>query len=314
MSKVTILGINGHIGHHAARAFVAAGWDVIGMGRSNKQPIAGVRFIKGDADSVADMQAAIGDADVVVNALNLPYDKWDKGRAEAQAALVIEAMGKSGKTLLFPGNVYNYAATDRVLTPDLEQRPQTPRGAIRKRMEAMFEAAAKRGDMQVIILRAGDFYAPHNVGDWFDQGMMLDIAKGKVALMGTPGVGHAWAYLPDLGQAFEKLGWHRQELGAFERFHFAGHFVTPEVLGAAISKAAPVKLKVGYFPRVILSALGLFQPIMREIAKMGYLWEYPLELRDPRLDALLGPDFGTPFDTAVAATVTPFFDKLKRAA
>ncbi len=314
MSKVTILGINGHIGHHAARAFVAAGWDVVGMGRSNRQPIAGVRFVKGDADSVADMQAAIGDADVVVNALNLPYDKWDKGRAEAQAALVIEAMGKSSKTLLFPGNVYNYAATDRVLTPDLEQRPQTPRGAIRKRMEAMFEAAAKRGDMQVIILRAGDFYAPHNVGDWFDQGMMLDIAKGKVALMGTPGVGHAWAYLPDLGQAFEKLGWHRKELGAFERFHFAGHFVTPEVLGAAISKAAPVKLKVGYFPRVILSALGLFQPIMREIAKMGYLWEYPLELRDLRLDALLGPNFGTPFDTAVAATVTPFFDKLKRAA
>lgn len=70
--KVTVLGINGHIGQHAARAFVAAGWEVSGFGRSNKQPIEGVRFIKGDAENVAEMAAAVADAEVVVNALNLP--------------------------------------------------------------------------------------------------------------------------------------------------------------------------------------------------------------------------------------------------
>ena len=36
MNKVTILGINGHIGHHAAKAFVAAGWQVTGLGRSSR--------------------------------------------------------------------------------------------------------------------------------------------------------------------------------------------------------------------------------------------------------------------------------------
>lgn len=314
MSKVTILGLNGHIGHHMARAFVAAGWEVTGMGRSNKHPVAGVHFFKGDADSVADLRAAIGDAEVVVNALNLPYDQWDKGRAEAQVGRVIEAMGRSGKTLLFPGNVYNFAATDRVITPGMAQHPQTPRGAIRKRIEAQLEAAARRGDMQVVILRAGDFYGPASTGDWFDQVMLMDAAKGKLALMGTPGIGHAWAYLPDLGRAFEKLAWHRQELGAFELFHFAGHFVTPEELGAAIRKAAPVPLKVSYFPRIILWAMGLVQPVMREIAKMGYLWEQPIELQDPRLVTLLGPGFDTPFDAAIAATVAPFFDAQKLAA
>lgn len=314
MGKVTILGINGHIGHHAARAFAAAGWEVIGMGRSNKQPIAGVTFVKGDADSVADMKAAIGDSEVVVNALNLPYHQWDKGRMEAQAARVIAAMGASGRTLLFPGNIYNYAASDRVLTPDLPQHPQTPRGEIRKRVEAQFAAAARRGDMQVIILRAGDFYGPDNVGDWFDQAMLMEAGKGKLALMGTPGVGHAWAYLPDLGRAFEKLAWHREELGAFETFHFGGNFVTPEVLAVAVQKAAPVRLKVSYFPRLLISALGLFQPVMREVAKMGYLWEQPIELRDPRLEALLGPEFHTPFDAAIATATRQFFPDRKAAA
>src|SRR5690606_28373096 len=78
--KVTILGSNGHIGHHAARAFVAAGWDVTGFGRVDRAPVAGMRFVAGDADSLADLSAAIGDSDVVVNALNLPYDKWDNGQ------------------------------------------------------------------------------------------------------------------------------------------------------------------------------------------------------------------------------------------
>lgn len=314
MNKVTILGINGHFGHHAARAFAVAGWQVTGFGRTNRHPIAGVSFFKGDAESVEDMRAAIGDAEVVVNGLNLPYASWDKGRKEAQAERVIAAMGKSGKTMLFPGNIYNYAATDRVMTPDLPQRPETPRGAIRVRVEASFEAAARRGDMQVIILRAGDFYGPDSTGDWFDLAMLREAHKGKLALMGTPGLGHAWTYLPDLGRAFEKLAWHRKQLGAFETFHFAGHFVTPEDMAQAVTAAAPKPLKVAYFPRIILSLVGIVDPVMREIAKMGYQWTHAMELRDDRLALLLGDGFDTPFETAIAATVQPFFAAAKLAA
>ena len=143
--KVVVLGVNGHIGSFTARAFAEAGWDVTGMARTDKHRLRGVRFVKGDAESVEDMRRAIGDVDVVVNALNLPYDTWDKGRKEAQMARVLEAMGTSGKTMLFPGNIYNYSASDREVTPDLPQRPETSRGAIRVRVEEMFRAAAARG-------------------------------------------------------------------------------------------------------------------------------------------------------------------------
>jgi nucleoside-diphosphate-sugar epimerase len=305
--NVTILGINGHIGHHVAKAFVAAGWAVTGFGRADRRPVPGVRFVKGDAENVADIRAAIGDSEVVVNALNLPYHKWDKGRMEAQTAKVIEAMGTSGKTLLFPGNIYNYSPASRVLTPDLPQQPPTPRGEIRKRAEAMLRGAAGRGDMQVIILRAGDFFGPESSGDWFDLVILREAAKGRAAMPGKKGVGHSWAYLPDLGEAFEKLAWHRKELGALENFHFAGHFVTPEQMSAAMLAAAPASLKVASFPWLILSLLGLTNPILREVAKMGYLWQKPMALKDDRLAAILGPDFGTPFAEAVAETIRPYF-------
>lgn len=312
--RIVVLGINGHIGNQVARAFADAGWQVTGFGRSNRQPIAGVRFVAGDAEDVDAMRRAIGDVPVVFNALNLPYHQWDKGRKEAQTARVIEALGKSGRTLLFPGNIYNYAASDRRVTPELKQVPQTPRGAIRVRVESMYRAAAERGDIQVLILRAGDFYGPGSTGDWFDLAMLREAGKGKLAMMGDRGVGHSWAYLPDLARAFEKLGWHRAEFGRFENFHFAGNFVTPEQMADAIVAAAPVPLKVSRFPRLMLSAAGLVSPMMREIAKMGYLWENPMQLVDARFDAILGPEFSTSFETAVATTVAPFFAEARKAA
>jgi hypothetical protein len=57
----------------------------------------------------------------------------------------------------------------------------------------------------------------------------------------------------------------------------------------------------------MLRLLGLFMPVIREVVKMRYLWENPMQLEDTRLDALLEPGFGTPFAEAVAATVAPFF-------
>ncbi len=309
---VVILGVNGHIGKAVAQAFVANGWDVAGMARTDRHRQSGVRLIKGDSDSVEDMRRAIGDAPVVVNALNLPYAAWDKGRMEAQMERVVAALGTAGRTVLFPGNIYNFSASDRHVTPDLPQHPQTPRGGIRVRVEQMFEAAAARGDIQAIILRAGDFFGPDTAGDWFDLAMFREIAKGRVATMGAPGVGHSWAYLPDLARAFEALASMRATLGPLERFHFAGHFVTPEQMAAAIRRAAPVPVEIRPFPLWIMRLLGLADPTMRETGKMAYLWRNPMELGDSRLDTLLGEGFSTPFEAAVAATIVPFFAQIQQ--
>jgi len=314
MNKIIILGINGHIGNAVARAFLAAGYSVTGFGRSNKHPIPGVTFIKGDAEDVAAMRAAIGDADLVFNGLNLPYHQWTEGRMEAQHERVIAALGTTGKTLLLPVSIYNYAATDRVVTPDLPQHPQTPRGEIRKRVEYLYRAAAARGDIRFLMIRAGDFYGPGATGDWFDLAMMTEAKKSKVSVMGVNGVGHAWAYLPDLARAFVELAGARSRLGSFENFHFAGHFVTPGQMKDAIAAVAPQGTRFGLVARWMFPLIGLVDPIIRDIARMAYLWENEMELRDTRLDALLGPSFATPFDAAVAETVAPFFAAQKLAA
>jgi nucleoside-diphosphate-sugar epimerase len=306
--KVTILGINGHIGQATAKAFVAAGWEVTGMGRIDKHHTPGVRFVRGDSDSIEDMRRAIGESDVVMNALNMRYDLWFAGRMEAQMARVVEAMGVTGKTMLFPGNIYNFARSDRVMRPDTPQHPETVRGQLRVRVEQGLEAAANRGDIQVLILRAGEFYGPGSSNDWFDLAMMTGVRKGVVRTMGYRGVPHAWAYLPDLARAFEALASLRSSLKGFDRFHFAGHYVTPAEMQAALEAASPVPIKVRPFLMPLLVVGGWFDPILRETAKMRYIWKNPMELKDERLDELFGSGFATPFEVAVKATARPFFD------
>ena len=303
---VTVLGINGHFGRFAAEAFAKAGWKVRGMARSEKRAIPGVEFVKGDADNVADIVAAIGDSEVVVFGLNLPYDKWFGGALEAQLARVIAAMGKSGRTLLYPGSIYNYAASLRQVTPDAPEHPERPRGVLRKRCEEMLHVAAQEGDRQVLIIRAGDFYGP-GVSGWFDQGILA--RKGRIALPSARNIGHSWAYLPDLARAFVKVAGRRDEFGAYERFHFAGNFVTSGELADAIQRISPAHLKVGAFPWELLRVIGLFNPLMREIRKMRYLWDNPMRLADDRLEAILGPDFGTPYNEALATAVRPLLVK-----
>jgi nucleoside-diphosphate-sugar epimerase len=311
--KITVLGVNGHVGHAAAQAFVDAGWEVTGFGRSNRDPISGMRFVAGDALKVDNLRAAIGDSEVVFNALNLPYHQWGEGRMEALYAGVLDAMGTDGKTMLFPASIYNYDPANRVITPDLAQNPPTPRGAIRVRVEQMYEAAARKGGLQIIVLRAGDFFGPHTRNDWFDQAMLREVGKGKAAVIGKQGVAHAWAYLPDLGRALVILADERAKLGAYETFHYAGNFVTPEQMTAAIHAAAPT-LKISSFPWLVLSLIGITDPISRDMAKMGYLWRQPMQLKDGRLDAMLGPNFATPFAQAVAETVRPFLSGNRSAA
>ena len=75
---------------------------------------------------------------------------------------------------------------------------------------------------------------------------------------------------------------------------------------AAIEAALQRPMKIAPLAWWGLRAVGLFNPVMRDIYRMRYLWLNEMELVDPRLDAMLGPDFGTPFDVAVAMTVEEF--------
>lgn len=225
-----VIGATGGIGGEVAAALVAHGWRVRALARSIakalRQPAArGIDWIEGDAMNAADVADATAGVDLIVHAANPPgYRDWDK-LALPMLENTIAAARAAGARILFPGTIYNFGPDAfPVLREDSPQRPRTRKGAIRVAMERRLQEAAEAG-VPVLIVRAGDFFGPRTGNNWFAQAVVKPGRPlGKIVAPGARGVGHAWAYLPDLAQTMVLLAERQPVLSGFAVFHFKGHW------------------------------------------------------------------------------------------
>lgn len=303
-----ILGATGNIGSELARGLVQRGWQVRALhrnpdGLSNKDH----RFdwIRGDAMVRADVVAAAHGAELIVHAVNPPgYRNWGE-LALPMIANSIAAARRSDTRILLPGNVYNYGpGAFPLLREGSPQQPLTRKGTIRVEMERLLQAATKDG-VRSLIVRAGDFFGPGSGSSWF-AGAMVQPGKPITTINypGDTGVGHQWAYLPDVAETMLRLLERETELPAFASYHMRGHWDEDGThMVAAIQRAAQRKLKVRSFPWWALPLLAPFSTLLRELREMRYLWQQPVQLDNSRLTALLGQEPHTPWDEAVGATL-----------
>ncbi len=283
--KVLILGANGRFGRGAYKAFSDAGWDVTALVRPGKTHPG--KVIEADAsDPVALSKAAKG-FDVIVNALNPPYHKWAE-LLPVLTASVIAAARTSGATVLIPGNIYNYSTNPpALLSAETPQTATNGKGALRVEMERSFRDAP---NIRTIILRGGDFIEVEKTGNWFDGQITNKIDKGVITYPGPTDQTHAWAYLPDMTRAAVQLCEIRDTLPSFADIPFEGFALTGDELITAVEDAADKKLKVKTVPWGVMSVVGIFSPLIREVVAMRYLWNKPHRLDGAALNALL-PDF-----------------------
>ena len=303
-STVLILGAAGRLGQVLARAFADAGWQVRAQARKPlPDALAGharVRRVACDALDLVALRDAAQGAAVVVNALNPPYTEWDRlALPLADAGLAVARA--AGALLMYPGNVYNFgSALPPLLTPATPEQGNTPKARTRIEAEARLAAAH---DVDSVVIRAGDFFGGPGRGSWFDLGLASRIDKGVFVYPGPLGLAHAWAYLPDLAQAFVRLAARRAQLCGPHRFHFAGHTVTGLQMHDAMEQAAGRPLKPGQLPWGLIRLASPFVASWRELLVMRYLWMRPHALVDAELERLTGPLPQTPLPQALRAAL-----------
>ncbi len=297
-----VLGATGGIGGEMVRTLLARGWAVKALHRDPAgRP--GMDWIKGDAMNAADVAAAAVGADVIVHAVNPPgYRNW--------GALVLPMLDNSiaaaracGARLVLPGTVYNFGP-DAFPAPGetAPQNPRTRKGAIRAAMERRLHDAAQDG-VKVLIVRAGDFFGPRSGNNWFSQGLVKPGRPlTKITYPGARGVGHQWAYLPDVAETMARLL--EQPLEDFAVFHMDGHWDADGTqMIAAIHRAAGAQLPVAAMPWGLMRLLSPVVPLFREIGEMRYLWQAPLRMDNAKLRRMLGSEPHTPLDVAVRETL-----------
>ncbi|MDP3821613.1 MAG: NmrA family NAD(P)-binding protein [Burkholderiales bacterium] len=301
-STVLILGAAGRIGQVIALAFANAGWKVRAQARkalpNALQGHARVQPVTCDATDVAALTAAAQGASVLVNALNPVYTEWD--RLALPLADVALAVGRaSGALLMLPGNVYNFGRElPALLTPTTPEVGNTPKARIRIEMERRLAAAATDG-VDSVVIRAGDFFGGPGRGTWLDMALLTKVGKGRFVYPGADDVAHAWAYLPDLAQAFVRVAEHREQLRGHHRLHFTGHTLTGQAMREALEQVVGKPLRPAGMPWALIRLLAPFMPMWRELLVMRYLWQRPHALDDADLRALIGPVPQTPLSQAL---------------
>ncbi len=303
-----ILGATGGIGGEVARRLVARGWRVRALHRNpdNQGREARLLWTQGDAMSEREVVAAAQGASLIVHAVNPPqYRNWGQ-LVLPMLDNTIAAARVSGARILLPGTVYNYGPD---ALPHLDeaspQNPVTRKGRIRVEMERRLRAAAD-GGTRTLIVRAGDFFGPQAGNTWFAQGL---VKPGRpVATMTYPGrrgMGHQWAYLPDVAETMIQLVEREGALETFSLFHMDGHWDDDGTkMIAAIRRAVGTpNLKVSSLPWGLLRLASPFVPLFRELGEMRYLWQAPIRMSNARLVAALGREPHTPLDDAVRTTL-----------
>ncbi|AXJ96739.1 hypothetical protein DM480_00230 [Sphingomonas sp. FARSPH] len=302
-----ILGATGGIGGAISRRLLSAGWRVRALTRTDAASLpAGCERVIGDALDPVGVTAAAGGADVIVHAVNPPgYHDWAKVVLPMLGSTLAAAKA-CGARIVLPGTVYNFGPDAfPLIAEDAPQHPHTRKGAIRAEMERRLRAAADAGTANVLIVRAGDFFGPGAANTWFGQGLIAPGGRPRVIRNpGKRGVGHQWAFLPDVAETMARL-LDRPDLPAFAHFHMDGHWdgdgrrmveAIARVLG---DPAVPIRPLPWWQLR--LAALVATTP--RELMEMRYLWQQPVRLANDRLVAELGEEPHTPLDEAVRVTL-----------
>lgn len=304
-----VLGITGGIGRAVAAALRRRGVEIHALVRDRaraaeavgRMPVTWIDGDAGDRDAV--LRAAEG-RDLLFFGVNPPgYRRW-RELALPMLANAVEAAERSGARLMFPGNMYVFSpASGPVVDESAPHAPETEKGMVRWDMEAMIGASGAAS----LVLRAGDFFGPDVPSSWFRQ--MLVVRGGRVAAvrdLSPRGVGHAWAYVPDLAEAFARLADRDATLPGRAVFHFDGHWTGPgRSMAEAIRAALPGDVPIRPYPWWQLRAAAPFVPVAREALEMRWLWTTPIALDARRLADAVGRVPRTPLDEAVRSALGP---------
>jgi nucleoside-diphosphate-sugar epimerase len=310
-----VLGATGGIGSEVAKLLLTRGWSVRALHRhpdtlpAGRRP-PGLQWLQGDAMSAADVARAAARVSVIIHAVNpLGYRNWGR-LVLPMLDNTIAAAQANGAQIVLPGTVYNFGPD---VLPELhEDSPQnavTTKGRIRAEMERRLRAASSKGGSQrckVLIVRAGDFFGPGAANNWF-SGALVKPGRpvSTITCPGTPGVGHQWAYLPDVAETIIRLLEKSADRESFAVFHMEGHWDADgtQVVEAIRRCAGNPQIKVARLPWTLMRLVSPFVPLFRELAEMRYLWTMPVRMDNQRLTAVLGAEPHTPLDAAVRTTL-----------
>lgn len=252
------------------------------------------------SDSDAATDAADG-ASVIYQCLNAPYTEWPKQFPPLQRG-VLAAAERADALLVSLENVYGYGPTAFSMTEDLPLNATTSKGRVRAAMTAELLSASQSGRFRFAIGRASDFFGAGVTESTLGARVFGNaLASKRADFIGNPHLPHTYSYVPDIAAGLAILGTDERAIG--QVWHLPGpETVTTLTVLDLIAGEVGHPVPVRSVPKLVVRALGILDPMMRELAEMSYEFEAPFVLDTTKFESAFGVS-GTPLDIAIKETV-----------
>lgn len=262
----------------------------------------GVEWRAADVTDPDAATAAAAGAGVVYQCLNAPYTQWPQRFPPLQRG-ALTAAERAGALLVSLENVYGYGPVGgRPMFEDLPLDASTVKGRTRAAMTRELLRAADEGRVEIAIGRASDFFGPGATGSALGERVFGRACAGKKAdFLGNPDLPHTYSYVPDVAAGLATLGTDPRAIG--QVWHLPGpETVSTRAILELTSGVLGHPVGVRTMPKLVVRALALVSPMMRELAEMAYEFEEPFLLDTTKFETTFGAS-GTRLATAIATTV-----------
>jgi nucleoside-diphosphate-sugar epimerase len=279
------------------------------VNRSGTAPVPDdVEVLGGDASDPGFATAAAQGAQVVYQTLNPPYHQWVELFPTLQAS-VLAAAQTTGARLVSMENVYMYGRPNgQPLNETHPYAAHTKKGRLRARMARELLAAHAAGRVQVAIGRASDYFGPRGGAQSMlgDRVIPAALAGKTATVMGDPDQPHTYTYIPDIGEGLAVLGEHPDAPG--EVWHLPNDpdtRTTRQLVDTIYQLAGQPRTKLRGTPVLLLRALGVINPTVRELVELQYEFQEPFVVDSSKIATKLDIH-ATSLDQALADTLATY--------
>ena len=313
MTRHVVFG-TGQIGNHLACRLLESDNDVVVVSRSGRNVPVGSRSMSGDLTNAEFATTAAEGAEVIYFCLNARnYNSWPVEFPPLQRA-AMHAATVTGARLVVLENLYSYGPTGgQTLTEGLPARATSAKALTRIEMTNELLEAHGRGDIDVTIGRASDFFGPGVTQSALgDQVIRPALAGKRIHVMGNPDLRHSYSYAPDVATGLIALATTQAASGQIWHLPIAETLTTREFIDA-VCKAAGHPTRLTAVGRSALGIIGLFKPELKELRHTFYQFSEPWVVDDTRFRTTFG-DVSTPLSSAIESTVNWYRNNLGREA
>jgi nucleoside-diphosphate-sugar epimerase len=281
----TILGINGNIGKLLAHELVNKGFKVRGISRKILTDSIWENVAADVLDSES-LKNAVEGSEVVYLLVGLEYNikVWERDWVLLMQN-TIDACVASNAKLVFVDNVYMYGRVVGAMTEQTPINPCSEKGRVRAEVAQLFADAFDRKILRGCIARAADFYGPDCSTSMITQTVFMNMAKAKTAQwMGNPDVKHSFTYTLDIAKALLIMGIDARADNQVWHLPTAKNALTGREIvqkTAFLTGKKPKLMALGGF---MLSVLGLFIPILKEMKEMMYQYNFDYEFNSDKFE------------------------------